>query len=223
MKKNIALFAMVILAAMLWLPAKAQAVELIDFDKRGSLCITVTDPEKKPMSGTEVTLYKVADIVPDQTVGYKLSISKDFAEGNFDMFLGRDDIDNTALTEALENYVSQNHISGEKQRSNDSGQVAWENMDLGVYFLTNTIAADEYTQVSSFCVTIPNLVGDTYLYDVQATPKSVTVTPVPPTPVPPPLPQTGQLWWPVPVLAMVGCGLIGVGVSIKKRHTDGQE
>ena len=31
------------------------------------------------------------------------------------------------------------------------------------------------------------------------------------------LPQTGQLWWPVPLLAAAGLGLICVGLSMRKR------
>lgn len=33
----------------------------------------------------------------------------------------------------------------------------------------------------------------------------------------PPLPQTGQLWWPVPVLAVLGVGLIALGVALRCR------
>ena len=32
------------------------------------------------------------------------------------------------------------------------------------------------------------------------------------------LPQTGQLWWPVPLLAAAGLGLICVGLSMRKRE-----
>ena len=46
----------------------------------------------------------------------------------------------------------------------------------------------------------------------QTTPTDST----PPTPTPPKLPQTGQLWWPVPILLILGVALIIVGVA-KRR------
>lgn len=221
MKSNMTRFIMVILAAILLMPSKAYAVDLIDFDQKGSLSVTITDQDKQPVSGAEVTIYKVADIVPDQVTGYKVVISDDFAAGKFDLLVDRDDLGDSALTQDLENYVSRNKILGEECKSDDNGQVTWSNMDLGIYFLTNTVVTDEYTKVSSFCVTIPSLIGENYIYDVQATPKSTEVIPKPPTPEPPPMPQTGQVWWPLPVLVTFGCCFIGIGV-IKKRHTDAE-
>lgn len=45
--------------------------------------------------------------------------------------------------------------------------------------------------------------------------------PPPPDDPPPDIPQTGLLWWPVPVLAIIGVVLIAVGcISRRKRHDD---
>lgn len=46
--------------------------------------------------------------------------------------------------------------------------------------------------------------------------KSTTPTPTP-TPTPP-IPYTGQLWWPVGILIVVGIGLILLGLIRRKRH-----
>ena len=32
------------------------------------------------------------------------------------------------------------------------------------------------------------------------------------------LPQTGQLWWPVPILALGGLALLAIGLGLKKRQ-----
>ena len=42
------------------------------------------------------------------------------------------------------------------------------------------------------------------------------VTPVKPTPGKPTLPQTGQLWWPVPLLILVGLGLLFAGLRQRR-------
>lgn len=62
-----------------------------------------------------------------------------------------------------------------------------------------------------------------YEYNVDAFPKETLLeppvpTPTPtPTPTPPPnLPQTGQLWWPVPLLAGIGLIFLIIGLIRKK-------
>lgn len=45
-------------------------------------------------------------------------------------------------------------------------------------------------------------------------------TPPPPTPTPPPIPQTGQLWWPVPVLALLGVTLLAAGLLWRREDDE---
>ena len=35
------------------------------------------------------------------------------------------------------------------------------------------------------------------------------------------LPQTGQLWWPVPLLTVGGLALVALGLGLKKRQRHG--
>ena len=44
--------------------------------------------------------------------------------------------------------------------------------------------------------------------------------PPPPTPTPPPIPQTGQLWWPVPVLLLLGGCLVAMGLVWRKDEDE---
>ena len=63
--------------------------------------------------------------------------------------------------------------------------------------------------------------GEQLLYDVDASPKvsapgAPTVTPTP-APSGEKLPQTGQLWWPVPILFFVGAALVILGWRVGGR------
>lgn len=52
---------------------------------------------------------------------------------------------------------------------------------------------------------------------VTNTPKQPSVTPPTDQPKGPTLPQTGELWWPVPVLAAAGLLLIAAGAGKKRK------
>lgn len=83
-------------------------------------------------------------------------------------------------------------------------------------------AAEGYDAIQPFLVTVPIMENGQYVYDVDAHPKAGTssrkTTQTPPTQeVLSALPQTGQLNWPVPVLAVTGAVLVAAGVVLKKR------
>ncbi len=65
--------------------------------------------------------------------------------------------------------------------------------------------------------------GASFLVTNTATPE----TPPTPTPTPTPpsgkkLPQTGQLWWPVPVLAAAGLAFLVVGALVRRRRDNAE-
>ncbi len=63
-----------------------------------------------------------------------------------------------------------------------------------------------------------NLQGTAFI--ITNTCKEPPPTP-PPSPTPPPkIPQTGQLWWPVPVLMLIGVGLLAMGFIWRKEDED---
>ena len=84
-------------------------------------------------------------------------------------------------------------------------------------------AASGYGQTKPFLVSVPYLADGEYCYDVKTVPKTDLEREVEPTPPPSSgggggkLPQTGQLWWPVPVLICMGLGCIAVGL-IRRRE-----
>ena len=67
-------------------------------------------------------------------------------------------------------------------------------------------------------------VPEGYTVEIVRNGKTYTCTntkpPEPPPPPPPDLPQTGQLWWPVPVLGIVGFVFIGIGFVRRRGGRD---
>lgn len=187
-----------------------------DFDKENSVSVTLKSKENdKLVSGAEFKLYKVADVTLDDgdlvysTVG-------DFAA---------DEVDVSKLSDAdyaasLEKKASNETASG---TTDDNGTLKFSSLKAGLYLVVNTKAASGYLKVNSFLVTAPSLTDGTWVYDVDASPKMETAAAGSPTPSPTPtatppakIPQTGQVNWPIPVLAISGLILFSVGWLLRK-------
>jgi hypothetical protein len=112
----------------------------------------------------------------------------------------------------------------------EEGYADFTKLPQGLYLVVQTQASHGYEAIKPFLVSIPLPDGDSWIYDVDATPKvgaTIPDTPdtpdtpdkpdVPDTPDKPVLPQTGQLNWPVPVLACCGVLLFSVGWVLNRQ------
>jgi hypothetical protein len=144
--------------------------------------------------------------------------------------LSLEDPGSAALAEGLSDYAKKKNIPGRELAVGSDGRASFRNLTPGLYLITQVTPAQNYDPVRPFLVSIPMTTGGTRVYDVDASPKlelHKTQTPPPtatptPTPTPTPsrtsqtyLPQTGQLWWPVPVMAVLGLLLLSLG--LRKR------
>ena len=107
------------------------------------------------------------------------------------------------------------------------GKATFSNLTFGLYLVVQKTAASGYRKIAPFLVSVPYLYRDEYLYDVTSQPKTDLEQEVKPTSPPSSggsggkLPQTGQLWWPVPLLICAGLGCIAVGLF--RRREDRNE
>ena len=103
------------------------------------------------------------------------------------------------------------------------GIAEFRNLHFGLYLAVHETAASGYGKTKPFLVSVPYLADGDYCYDVKTVPKTDLEREGEPTPPPSSgggggkLPQTGQLWWPVPVLICMGLGCIAVGL-IRRRE-----
>lgn len=106
------------------------------------------------------------------------------------------------------------------------GKAAFTGLSTGLYLIVQNKAADGFSKMGAFLVSVPYMENGEYQYHVTASIKSeLEREPEPtepePTDPPPGLPQTGQLNWPIPLMVVAGLGFFAVGWALcfgKKRE-----
>ncbi len=207
------------------LPAFATSANLAT-GQLGSLHVRLYDTHNAvPLRGGELTLYQVAAV--KRTNGdLSYAYTGDFT--GCGVPLG--DFSDGTLADQLAKYLPAAPAVAAQQNVTEEGYADFTKLPQGLYLVVQTQASHGYEAIKPFLVSIPLPDGDSWIYDVDATPKvgaTIPDTPdtpdtpdkpdVPDTPDKPVLPQTGQLNWPVPVLACCGVLLFAVGWVLNRQ------
>jgi hypothetical protein len=198
------------------LPVRAH--EVPDTARLGSIAISMTH-QGEPIPGGSLTLYRAADVVSSDG-DYLFAYTADFAECTIPVT----ELASADLPRALADIARDKNMEGITLALDDGGKVKFSELELGLYLLIQQEAAPGFKKVNPFLVSVPQNVDGHYIYDVDTAPKNLPgpdeeTTPPPPPPPPtgpdgPDLPQTGQLNWPVPVLAVLGMLLVAAGFAL---------
>lgn len=214
------------LAVLAFSPAKAQAAVAVDVDAPASLELSLTSGGEAA-SGVAFSVYRVADVAftgeltpVTPFAGYGVSFEDDTAEGW------------AAMAQSLNELVSADGIAPNAKAVTDArGVASFSGLPVGLYLVTGeTFRTDGASVVPApFMICLPDLSdSDERLYDVRAGVKSQIVPDASPgtssggssssgKPSQGKLPQTGQLWWPVPVLLLTGAAFTALGAVRLRR------
>lgn len=105
------------------------------------------------------------------------------------------------------------------------GKATFSGLSTGLYLIVQNKAAEGFSKMDPFLISVPYLDDGEYLYDVTAAVKpELKREPDPTDPTEtkpgPKLPQTGQLNWPIPAMVIGGLALFVLGWELcfgKKR------
>lgn len=260
------------LTLLVWCAAPAFALEVVDLSRTGSIKVSLYDSEtSEAVGGGTLTLYRVAKVQKDNA-----NLSFVYTNGFEDCGVELGDLSEGELAGRLAEKIAATAESTTVEIS-DLGVAEFGDLEVGLYLVVQTTAAENYNVINPFLVSVPIQENGSYVYDVDALPKVGTAakkTPEPPdtpdkpdtpdtpdkpeeenpnTPVAPGpdnpdgwvlgangekiylnpeapspdnpnghvmgahgLPQTGQLNWPIPVLAVTGVVLVAAGIRLKK-------
>ncbi len=224
MKKRI-VFALCVVLMICLMSMTAYAVDFIDVSKKGAVSVTMTYSDEA-VSGGSLTAYRVAEVEIINGADCSFAYALAYAECDSDI----SDLSKADLAAQLALYTEEKAVSGTKLMIDENGSVTFDDLKVGLYLFVQEDAAPGYSAVSPFIVSVPGRDGDSYVYDVVATPKVGTMPePVETTPdteettvpeeettvpgdEPSKLPQTGQNKWPIPVLGVGGLAFVILGV-----------
>lgn len=218
----------VLLAALILLLSLASPVSALpDPQRTGSLTFWMSF-NGQPLEGGSLTLYRVGALsVTNGNAGFlpvkELEDGPDLTELN-----------DPGLALELAALAQSRNLPGIREEIL-MGWVTFSPLEPGLYVVTQTHAqaTEGFDAIQPFLISLPRWENGSYVYDLTAAPKVPLVpeeTPPPPTEPttpppddPPDIPQTGQLNWPVPVLAVSGMTLFVLGWALyfdsgRKHH-----
>lgn len=185
-----------------------------DLSQDGSLTFLM-DVDGEPLEGGSLSLYYVATLtqVTESQYDFRL-LDALIADG---ATLDTGDLYDSEQAQAL--LVHARKVLGQYQSSPiTEGKVRFDGLQTGLYLVWQRPedATAGYDAIAPFLISVPKWQDGDYALDVEAGPKvpletEPTEPPPPPPPPPPEFPHTGQLNWPIPLMAICGVVLLILG------------
>lgn len=134
--------------------------------KKGSVSVELIDnTANTPVAGAELTAYHVATV--------SLNSSGDLVYVYTDEFDGCGiALDDSSITSKLDTYIQSNSVSALKAVTDAKGKAVFSNLPVGLYFVKQMNAVAGYAPCRPFIVTVPYKKGNSYIYSVDASPKT---------------------------------------------------
>lgn len=178
-------------------------------EQTGSVSVRMTWSGQS-VSGGSITLYRVA--APGKNALFVPT--PEFSGCGVDLNGALSPADAKALAE----HADRSGTSGQTRELGSGGSACFSPLEPGLYLLVQRQAARGFLPVEPFLVGLPRQVDGALQYHVDASPKCA---PEPSDPGSPGIPQTGQLRWPVAVLAAAGLVLLAAGVLLLRKESHG--
>lgn len=139
----------------------------VDFSRKGSIEVTLHEmSEDTYVEGAEITLYHIADAYLD---GVNLAFK--YTDELSSCSVSLDDLTIDDLSKKITLCVKPESV-GTSLITNDFGTVIFNDLDLGLYLVSQTNKVEGYSNIDSFLVQIPKVIDNSWTYDIIANPKT---------------------------------------------------
>lgn len=139
------------------------------------------------------------------------------------------DVSSSSAHEAQEKFYWDNKGNFEfytQTQPVQDGKVTFSDLSTGLYLIMQQEAAPGFSKMGTFLVSVPYMQDGQYQYHLTAVVKPALerepepTEPPPTKPTDPKLPQTGQLNWPIPLMAAVGFALFAAGCLLRRKQSE---
>lgn len=145
----------------------AKGNHTVDFSRKGSIEVTLHEmSEDTYVEGAEITIYKIADAYLDG-VNLAFKYTDEFSSCSVSL----DDLTIDDLSKKITLCVKPESV-GTSLITNDFGTVIFNDLDLGLYLVSQTNKVEGYSNIDSFLVQIPKVIDNSWTYDIIANPKT---------------------------------------------------
>lgn len=138
---------------------------IVDFNKTGTITITLKETvDKTPIEGAKINIYKIA-----------LSTSKNNnLELEYDENILNCNIDTKDLSNPneIDKCIKNKNIWNQEKITNKSGEVIFDELELGLYLVKQTNKINGYSNIEPFLIIIPKEENNKWIYDIKANPKT---------------------------------------------------
>lgn len=207
---------LLVLLILCTVPLTASAHDYVQMDRTDCSIEVLVYYKNNPINSGTLTAIKVGYVAEDDGNYF-------FCQELTDEVL--EDIQFSSAVKDLQNFYEDNKkaVSFEKKTvSIRNGSAKFENLTPGLYLIIQENASNGFDELNAFLVSVPYMQDGKYQYHVTANAKSsLEQEPIPTEPTGDKLPQTGQLNWPVPILASTGLLFIALGwmlISGRKKN-----
>ena len=216
----------IVLLAVLLLFSTAvsgHATEFPDQNRKGTLTLLM-DWEGEKLDSGSLTICRVGQIVFEDNA-WKFTLIPQLRDSGISL----EDLNDAQLPKQLEQQVKEKTLPGITSQIRE-GKAVFTDLTVGLYLVTQEDTCKGFSPINPFLISLPQWENERYVYDLTALPK-VSLEPQPteppetePTKPPEPqLPQTGQLNWPIPVMAVTGFALFALGWYLCLGKKSGHE
>lgn len=183
------------------------AAAVPDMSREGSITVTMRDPKSaEAVSGGTLTLYQVGSVEEDDG-NYRFVLTEDFARSSETL-----EVLDADLAQRMADYAKKKNLAGITLTIGNDGTARFDGKVPGLYLLVQEKAAEGYYAVNPFLISIPMMVNDNYLYDVDAAPKLEVLKKLPEPPGD--TPETGDHQNPAFWMMLLGIGILGLAGTL---------
>ncbi len=148
----------------------------IDPDRTGSVSVQIkaytTD---EAVGGGSLNLYHIAGIEMTETMEFGYCYTDNFLGCSEDL-LTADEIDKAETADIFSEWVDSHDIEADETTAvSANGYADFTDLSCGLYMVRQNEAADGYNPINAFLVSVPLYEDSTWIYDVDATPKTSPV------------------------------------------------